>query len=67
VDQPRLEQAWGNNQNKNLAYSADGVEDVTVLYTSDHNAVSARRIAEGATAERFARCVDEECQYVRTL
>jgi peptide-N4-(N-acetyl-beta-glucosaminyl)asparagine amidase len=67
VDQPLLYQSWGKNQTYILAYSADGVEDVTLLYTSDHDAVGARRTAEGVTAERFARCLDEECQYVQTL
>ena len=43
VDEPLLYQGWGKNQTYILAFTREGVEDVTHTYTSDAAAAVARR------------------------
>lgn len=66
VDQSLLYQAWGKNQTYILAYSEEAVEDVTLHYTDDGDAVRARRLAEGIDEEQMSRLLWHEQAHLRS-
>ena len=66
VDEPLIYQGWGKNQTYIFAFSATGIEDVTMNYTTKFEGTLSRRLEDGVDEKFLAESTQQAMKELLT-